>query len=307
MPLKITPPEEQIKVETVKVLIDGDPGLGKTSISFSASRPLLLDCDNGSYRSAFRKDVVMVNSWTDISEITSDDLAGYDTVIVDTVGRALDFLTAHIIEENPKMGNNGAPSLQGWGQLKSRFAQWIKNLNTMGKDVVLIAHSKEDKRGDETVWRPDIQGGSYGEVFKIVDCAGHMYVNGKQTVLDFNPTDRWEGKNVAALDPIAIPDLRQEPEFMAGLLTKMKDAMNEMSVEGKMIAEQVAAIREEATKCETAEGFNALVEKVATLPESARPASKRVIYDSAIANGFTYDKESASFVAAEGDADEKAA
>lgn len=295
MPLKITKASEPIEVKNVKVMLYGQPGVGKSSTAFTAANVLLLDCDNGAYRSHFRKDSVPVSSWKDIANITQEDLQGYDTVAIDTVGRLLDFLAADIIQGNPKMGYNGALSLQGYGQLKSLFASWVKRLTTMGKDIVMIAHDKEDKRGDEVAIRPDIQGGSYGEVFKIADAVGYMYRGERGNVLDFNPSTRWEGKNVAALDPIDIPDYKREPEFFAEILVKMKDAMNTLSEEGKMIADVVAKERQKIAKIEDAEGLNKAVDAVQSLMDQAQHPVKKLIMDRATALGVTYDKKAGEF------------
>lgn len=47
MALKITRSDEVIRVDTLCMTIYSQPGLGKTSLSFTASRPLLLDFDKG--------------------------------------------------------------------------------------------------------------------------------------------------------------------------------------------------------------------------------------------------------------------
>src|SRR5438094_161444 len=117
--LKIIKASEPIKVERINLCLYGPPGLGKSSLAFTAKDPLLLDCDGGAYRAANRKDTVPVSKWADIISITAEDLKPYKTVVVDTAGRALDFLTADIIAANPKMGRGGALTLQGFGELKA--------------------------------------------------------------------------------------------------------------------------------------------------------------------------------------------
>jgi hypothetical protein len=89
--------------------------------------------------------------------------------------------------------------------LKNRFRQHVATLRSLGKDVLLIAHDKEDKDGDTRIVRPDIVGGSYGEVMKVADFVGYVYMSGKDRILDFNPTDRWIGKNPAGWKPFVVP------------------------------------------------------------------------------------------------------
>ena len=187
MALRIIKSNEPIKVEQLVVVIYGSPGLGKSTLGFTADSPILLDFDKGAYRSAVRGDSVPVESWTDVTGITSDDLTGYNTVVVDTAGRALDFLTADIIRRNAKLGRGGALTLQGYGALKSEFTAWLKMVKLLGKDVVLIAHSSEEKNGDDLLERLDVQGGSKGEIYKSADAMGRLtLVNGKR-VLNFSP------------------------------------------------------------------------------------------------------------------------
>lgn len=96
MALRITRAADPIKVERINMVIYAAPGLGKTSLAFTADAPLLLDFDRGSYRAANRQDVVQVESWADVAGMTGDDLAPFKTVIVDTAGRALDTLAVDI-------------------------------------------------------------------------------------------------------------------------------------------------------------------------------------------------------------------
>lgn len=293
---KVTRADEAIEVTTAKILLYGQPGIGKTSTAFTAKDVLLLDCDNGAYRSAFRKDAVEVSSWSDIAEISEKDIEEYSTIAIDTVGRLLDYLAAAIIEANPKMGFNGALSLQGYGQLKSQFASWIKRLTTMGKNIVMIAHDKEDKNGDETVVRPDIQGGSMHEVFKLTDAVGYLYHNGKSPILDFNPTSKWLGKNVAKLDAIAVPDFNQNGSFLDETISQIVQAMNMMSAEGKMIADTVKAQREEISKIQTAEGLNEAIQTANALAKPAMVQVKKIILDHSKTLEVEFDKDKGAFV-----------
>src|SRR6185503_6826790 len=125
--------------------------------AYSTKDPLLLDFDNGAHRAANRRDTLQIGNWADVAELMAnpDALVPYSTVIPDTVGRCLDVMTADIIRETPKLGPNGNLSQQGWGVLKNRFRTWTSSLRALGKDVLLIAHDKEDKDGDTRVIRPD--------------------------------------------------------------------------------------------------------------------------------------------------------
>src|SRR6185369_14651618 len=104
--LKIKNPLDPIEVKNIKTLIYGQPGIRKTSYAFTAERPLMIDCDRGIRRvdPKYRKNYVEVNSWSDIAQIITDpQIKDFDTLIIDTAGKALDFLSAQIMTENPKL------------------------------------------------------------------------------------------------------------------------------------------------------------------------------------------------------------
>lgn len=278
MSLKITKSSDRILVDQLCILIYGQPGIGKTSLASTSEAPLLLDFDRGAHRSGFRKDTVQVESWNDISSMKPDDIAEYRTIVVDTVGRLLDLMSADIIQRNPKMqGYGGALSLQGYGALKAAYATWLGTLMSMGKDVILVAHEREDKKGDVHIVRPDIQGGSYGEVFKRADGIGYMYRSGRSTMLDFSPTDTWVGKNAANFEPLVVPDFNQRRDYMATVIADTKAALNKMSEEQTAVVAAIAEWQERAEQATTAEEVNALVSEVGGLAAPVGPQAKHAI------------------------------
>lgn len=252
--LKIVKQYEELPIESLIIMLYGNPNIGKSSTAFTADKVLLLDTDKGAHRSAFRKDIVRVESWNDISNITAKDLEPYNSLAVDTVGRALDFLAMKIISDNPKMAFNGQLNMQGWGQLKSIFLTWSKSIILLGKDIILVAHDKEEKNGEQTVIRPDIQGGSANEMRKLCDLMGYMYYDDGR-VLSFNKSNQWIAKNIG-LDPdIKVPDFNQEPDFMAKLITQAKEMMETINSQHKDVVEAVEKWREKIDKIEDLKKF----------------------------------------------------
>ena len=105
----------------------GNPAsVGRSSLGYSAKEPLLLDFDKGAHRAANRRDTLVIDSWSDVDEWMKDkaSLESYSTIVVDTVGRCLDVLSANIIDRNPKYGRDGNLTQQGWGVLKGGFRTW---------------------------------------------------------------------------------------------------------------------------------------------------------------------------------------
>lgn len=242
MPLKITKASEPIRTENIIVTIFGQPGIGKTSLAFSASNPILFDFDGGSQRAIGRKDVVRVRSWDDVAGIEAEDVAGYDTIVIDTVGRALEFLAAKVIANDPKLGRKtGELSMQGYGALKTAFAQWLGRVRTFGRNIVLIAHEKEEKNGDDTIVRLDAMGATRTEVIRLSDLVGFVSADSKGGTLDFNPTDKHTGKNCVGFDVLRVPDLRSDPKwFGRDVIAHALATMNTLTEEQREAEERFA-------------------------------------------------------------------
>jgi len=188
----------------LKALFYGQPGIGKTSWSMTAPSPLLIDCDKGIHRVSmkFRKDYVPVSNWDDVMTITREDLSEYKTIVIDTAGSLLDYLSQQIIKEQPKLGRDGSLTLQGYGVLKTRFNAFLSILTTLNKHVIFIAHDKEGKDGENTVIRPDVMGGSLALIIRSMDLVGYIESVNNKRVVNCNPTDRYYGKNTCNLEPI---------------------------------------------------------------------------------------------------------
>jgi hypothetical protein len=292
--LKIVPAAEPIRVEQVVVTIYAVPGVGKTSLGFSADAPLLFDMDRGAYRSGYRKDSVQPVTWDDVAGVTAEDVKPYKTLVMDTAGRGLDLLAADIIRQNPKMGRGGALTLQGYGELKSRFTGFLKLIRGFGLDVVLVAHSDEKMQGDELIERIDMQGASKQEVYKSSDAMARLAFVGGKRVLSFSPTDTSFGKDPAGFGRIEY-DLTTKPNFLGDTIRRLKESLNAMSEDQKAAVEAAErrALEWDAQVglARTAEDFDALI------PEAKNATEKRGLVARADGRGFAFDKKAGRFAA----------
>lgn len=144
------PNEIQIQGK-IKMLIYGQPGMGKTTMALSAPDPLLIDCDNGVQRvnPAHISDTVQVSSYNDVLAVLNEDLSPYKSLVIDTAGKLLDFIAAYVIARNPKLGRaNGAPTLQGYGEIKAEFSQFCKLVMSKDKHLIFVAHRQTRTEGD---------------------------------------------------------------------------------------------------------------------------------------------------------------
>lgn len=293
MALRIIKSSDPIRVDRLNTVIYGAPGLGKTSLAFTADRPLLLDFDRGAHRAANRKDTVQVAAWGDVTSIGADDLTPYATIIVDTAGRALDVLTADIIRRNPKAGRGGALTLQGYGTLKAEFVAWLKSLNALGKDVILIAHMDEQRNGDEIIERLDVQGGSKGEIYKAADAMGRITIRDGQRVLLFSPTEASFGKNPGQLDPLHVPhkDTAEFSDFLAGVVATIKERLNALTGEQQEAQARLDKLQTALADVEDAEGVNGLVRD----HRDGSKAEKALIHDRATKLGLVGNKATGEY------------
>ena len=300
MALRIVPASDPLPIENIVVTVYSAPGLGKTSLAFTAADPLLLNFDNGAHRAAVRGDSVSIGSWMDVSLMTAEDLKPYKTVVVDTAGRALDSLSGDIILNNPKAGRgDGSLTLQGFGTLKSRFAQWQSFLRSQHKDLVLICHMDEQKNGDEIQERIDAQGASRNEIYKSSDAMCRIRLDAKdQRYLDFDPRQGGFGKNPAQLPKIPFRNPKEDPRTLAEVIAQIKAAVN------RMTTDQASARKEQEqwvglmSECLTLDCFNTQVvplakERKGGFGAFAKAEAKRRGYDFDKATGLYVQKEPA--------------
>ena len=204
----------------VKALIYGQPGVGKSSLALSAPEPVLLDFDGGVQRvnGAFQVPTLQVENWPQVNDALSEIEKGEfpcKTVVVDTAGKMLDYMSQDIIKNNAKYGKpDGSLTLQGFGVRKSMFINFLRRVTMMGKNVVFVAHEREEKDGEVKVIRPEIGGSSAGDLIKELDLVGYMQSfsyeatkNGKHSIvvdrtISWSPTQKFYGKNTCNLPPV---------------------------------------------------------------------------------------------------------
>lgn len=209
---KIRKPHELSVQTNLKALIYGQPGIGKTTFALSAPNPILLDFDNGVHRvnPEHQCDTLQVESWQDVLDVLNEGaLNQYATIVIDTAGKMLDALSMHLIKNNPKLGkSNGALSLQGYGERKGEFTNFVKRIGAMNKHIIFVAHEKEEKEGEGKYVRPEVGGSSGNDLYKELDLIGYMEAIGKKRTISFLPQEKYYAKNACGLnETIELPIL----------------------------------------------------------------------------------------------------
>ncbi|RXD21073.1 AAA family ATPase, partial [Acinetobacter baumannii] len=130
----------------IREYLYADPGLGKSSMGFTAEKAISFDFDRGAHRTGElrRGAVVQVQQWSDVANLTPQDLAPYKTVVIDTVGAMLECIKTHLLLTANNRQKDGSLKLKAQGLANQTFKQYINTLISLGKDVVFIAHASED-------------------------------------------------------------------------------------------------------------------------------------------------------------------
>lgn len=195
----IKKPTELNVPTTLKALIYGQAGMGKTSLALSAPKPLLLDFDNGVHRVniGHLTDTVQINSWKEALEVLDEDLSSYETIVVDTIGKMMDFIINHVT-------NGGIPQIKDWNKINMEFTNFTRAISSRGKNVIYVAHRDTRKEGDDNVFVPALREKSYTTIVTELDLMGYLEMTNKGRVITFEPTKRNEGKNTCNLPPMMI-------------------------------------------------------------------------------------------------------
>lgn len=274
----------------------GEPGLGKTSFAITAEEPLLIDYDQRGHRAynAERCSRVDAKSFEDIAEAATKYRNKFKTLVIDTVGRALDVKTQEIIKistSNPSLKAHnpfGGLSLPGYGILKSAFYAAANVIRDSNMDVVFVAHGRRTKEGDNTCWEPDIVGSSSDEIYKISDMLGLMCMVGGKRSIRLNPSDSWQAKNPLGLSLVRLDkDDGGWSVTMAELIEKCrtKTIASSTPVERPEILGRIEVI-------DSVEEANDVLRSISELPAGAvKDMAVSLFKGKRTALGFKYSKE----------------
>ncbi len=268
--------------------------MGKRPSPSLRKNPILFDFDDGAHRATNRQDIVQVSDWNDVADVTASDLTGYDTIVLDTVGKALDALAQDILRKNSKHGYGGALNQQGWGQLGVRFSAYLRKVKSFGKDVVLISHMDEKADGDVIKERLKIQGGTKDLVPTDSDMMARISIYNRERQLVFSPTETSNGKDPAGFGMIPIPDAstKEFRTFLADLIDKAKAAMNALSEEQLERKGEVEWFENTLPDIRTASDINEILGRA---KKAGRDVAKMVA-DHAKELGLEYDSEAGGYV-----------
>lgn len=301
---------ELIIPTTIKMMLYGQAGMRKTTTALSAPKPLLLDFDNGVKRVNMSHldgvDIVQITSWDDVQEVLTEDLSSYETIVVDTIGKMLDFIIS-------KKCGLRQPQIRDWGGINQEFQSFVRNVSSLNKNVIFVAHRDTRKEGDETVFIPALREKSYNSIVTELDLLGYMEAkneNGKiKATVTFDPTNRNDGKNTCNLPSVMeIPtnlDANGNPisknDFITrcvlkpyfNMLSAKKEEQNRYNALIEEISESIALI----TDADSANDFVSRIKEFNHIGSSIIKA-RDLLSKKVNELGLVYDKETKKYAAA---------
>lgn len=310
----IKQPSEIASKKTISMLIYGHPGTGKTTLACSAPNPVLFDYDGGVQRmdGAFQVPTVQISSWEDTEAALMEidrEMPECQSIIIDTVGKMLEYLSASVAKENEKYKQkDGSLTQKGYMARKVKYNNFIKKILISGKNVIFVEHVREDTRGDETMMRLDLSSAAQADLMKDLDLVGYVSIVNRQRVISFANHDTYYAKNSCHLpDMIKIPNLFDEKNNVAEQNTFVGNIIGTylryQSEQKKKVAACEALVDKIADAVLKAQDADSLLKVMNSVAKASHVLNsllraKKLISDRAKELGLTYDAASNKFVTA---------
>ena len=303
----LTNPSDLKESAVFSGLIYGQPGIGKTTLALSAKNPVCIDADRGMKRveKRFQVPSLQVENYAQVLDlINGPELAPFDTIVIDTLGKLIDRIGDYVCLENPKFRQgDGTLAMKGWGAVKIKFQQLVKLIQSKNKSVIFVAHESEEKDGDKTKKRPDCAGSARKDIVKELDFMGYMEAVGGKRTICFTPTEAFYAKNSCGLDGIIeIPDLKAGgantfvQDKIAGAMLERQSRDNEML---ESYTSLINIIDSKIQACESVTDLNACKTELGNLEEiwDSKLRAWNLLKERANSLNAEFDKESKLFVA----------
>lgn len=298
--------------QNLKMMIYGQAGMGKSTLALSAPKPLLLDFDNGVKRvnNAHLDDnvgIVQVGTWQDVLNLLSNEreaMAAYDTIVVDTIGKMMDFIIAY------RCGSR-SPRIQDWGMINNDFKVFTQLLSELKKNIIFVAHRDARKDGEQTVFVPSLREKNYNSIVTELDLLGYLEMRVENGVvrrtLTFNPTDRNDGKNTCNLPGVmVVPTIidangnatAPNDFIQTSILSKYKDMIADKEAKVKEYNAALDEIKigvEQITDADSANYFVAHINDYSHIGSSVILHARKLFSAKVKALKLVYDEENKTY------------
>ncbi|MFH2047754.1 MAG: ATP-binding protein [Pseudomonadota bacterium] len=191
-----------------KILIYGQPGVGKTTMASQMDNPYFLRCDKRQkWIKTWGKDV---NSWADFREQVQALLGedhDFKTVVVDGIGNLWQFGVNEVCHDNGWEHINDSGHGKGYDYAKTKMVNAFNALASSGLGIVMICHEAVKETEYAGVVREMIKPDMIPTCWKIVngmtDMIGRMYIKGvmvdgvftERRCISFTPSTQYIAKD----------------------------------------------------------------------------------------------------------------
>jgi hypothetical protein len=295
----------------MSIIIQGSPGVGKTTLAQSAPKVLTIDADNGMCRvkPQHRQDASVCSTFDEVKADIEAAKGQYETIVIDTGGALIEMMKQYVVD-NPKDFKGGAKatggiSLQGFGFVKTLWNDFTADLRRNFNVVVLFHESAERNGDDGTFYQIVCEGSTRNTVYQSADLAARLFINNGQRYLGFTPTEQYSAKACFGISGLVqVPELKDgDPnDFLTKLFAKVRKnleeetkSLNKDQGQYQEIMEAVQRICEGINSIDDAQGamdaFNSLPHVLTSKKEGASLINKRLRQI-----GVRYDKPNGRWV-----------
>lgn len=286
------------------VIVAGVPGIGKTTLALSSPKPLLIDLDKGVSRvvARYRTDTAEVENYDElVNDLQNTDLSNYETIVIDTGGKLLEMLKPVVIKEDAKNGKrDGNLSLQGYGAIKRKFAQFVSFVKGLNKHLIFVFHATEVQLADDIIGlRIRMEGSSKDEIWDDIDIGGFVEMRGNTRTIGFSNCSRYYAKGTHGINGIYdIPVLENgvKNNFFTNLFNSIQNELQQENVEASKYAEAMQTIND-VNICSNLSQINQTFDKIKTMEHHL--TSKEELWfaltEKAKSLGFKFNKETKQF------------
>jgi hypothetical protein len=129
-----------------RMMIIGEPGVGKSHLASLAPKPIFLDCESGSHH--FDCDRVEVKSVGELREVlkSKDELANYQTLVVDSLTSIARLMESEIIRTNKVQTLTEIGFGKGFTMHAEKICALLDAFLSLPLNIIIIAHVKAKTR-----------------------------------------------------------------------------------------------------------------------------------------------------------------
>lgn len=224
----VKPENMDFSNKNIIMIINGAPGVGKTTLALSAPDVLLIDADEGMARvnPAHRKDSSICKTYEELLADIEAANGHYKTIAIDTGGALIELMKDWAMRtEATAKKKNGGFSLQGYGVIKSEFLRMSADLRKKF-NVIFLFHTTREKNGDEDFFEIVVEGSTRSLVYQPADLAAYCHIINGERYLGFTPTMNYNAKSAYGIKGLVkVPELKDgmPNDFLTKLFSQVKE------------------------------------------------------------------------------------